>query len=437
MNATAEMAHSAANDGDTAWVLASSAMVLLMTPGLAFFYGGLVRDTSIINTMMMSIIAMGIISIIWALVGFSLAFGEDNPFIGNFKHALFMGLDGGTWGESTVWALAFAVFQMTFAIISAAILSGSLVERVRFKAYVLLIALWSLLVYVPLCHWVWGPGGWMEEWGALDFAGGTVVHISSGTSGLVAAVILGPRRHEREGDKPNNVPFVLLGAALLWFGWSGFNGGSALAADSTAARALTATYLAASASMLSWVGIESVRLKQPSSVGAMVGAVGGLVVITPAAGFVSPIGAIIMGAVGAPVCYASVLALSKFEKVDDTLDAFGLHGVGGLTGAIMTGLFAVEDGLFYGGGGALFGKQIVCALVGAAYSAAVTALIFGALCLVMRVRVHDHQEADGLDEHVHGEQAYSPSKDYVAGKPKRSFDGASMGDDANGANVEV
>mmetsp|Transcript_81126 Transcript_81126/g.250368 ORF Transcript_81126/g.250368 Transcript_81126/m.250368 type:complete len:444 (-) Transcript_81126:156-1487(-) len=405
-----------ANQGDTAWVLVSSAFVLLMTPGLAFFYGGLVRDTSIINTMMMSIIAMAIISIVWALFGFSLAFGHGGPVIGNFEFAVFHGLDEKTWGETSIWSLAFAVYQMTFAIISAAIVSGSLVERIRFRAYVLLIALWHVFVYMPLCHWVWGPGGWMEAWGALDFAGGTVVHVSSGTSGLVAAMILGPRAHKSEEDRPHNVPFVLLGAALLWFGWSGFNAGSALAANSVASRALAATYLAASSSMLCWTALESLLVRQPSSIGAVVGAVGGLVVITPAAGFVSPLGAIAMGFLGAPACFAAIRLVNRVERVDDTLDAFGLHGVGGLAGSVLTGAFAVDGGLLYGGGWALLGKQAACAVVAVAYSAVMTGLLFGLLRIVMRVRVLDHQESSGVDQHIHGEQAYSQSTPHVPGK---------------------
>lgn len=408
------MAANIGNEGDSAWVLASSALVLLMTPGLAFFYGGLVRDTSLINTMMMSIIAMGVISILWALVGFSLAFGDGGPVIGNFDFAVFYELDDRTWGDTAVWSLAFAVFQMTFAIIAAAILSGSLVERIRFQAYVIFIALWSLFVYVPICHWVWGPRGWMEEWGALDFAGGTVVHVSSGTSGLVAAMLLGPRAHKASTeDKPHNVPFVLLGAALLWFGWSGFNGGSAFAADAVAARALASTYLAASASMLVWTIIDSIRYNHPSSVGAMVGAVAGLVVITPAAGFVSPQGAIIMGILGAPVCYCAVVLMGKLKRIDDALDAFALHGVGGFWGAVLTGAFALDGGLFYNGGWALLGKQVVCSLVGVAYAAGVTALIFIVLKAVMRVRVLEHEESRGVDQHVHGEKAYSPAKSYT------------------------
>jgi len=269
-------------------------------------------------------------------------------------------------------------------------------------------------VYVPICHWVWGSSGWLDKLGVLDFAGGTVVHVSSGTSGLVAATMLGPRHHKLAGvARPNSVPFVLLGAALLWFGWNGFNGGSALAANAVAARAVLATNLAAASSMLVWVAVESARLRQPSSVGAMVGAVAGLVVITPAAGFVSPVGAVCMGAIGAPICYSTVVLLNRFEKLDDSLDAFGLHGAGGCVGAILTGLFAEdgdpsrESGLFYGGGASLLWKQCVGASAGMAYSGLVTAALFGLLRCIMQVRVQDQAEERGVDKFVHGEDAYS------------------------------
>mmetsp|Transcript_105249 Transcript_105249/g.297465 ORF Transcript_105249/g.297465 Transcript_105249/m.297465 type:complete len:433 (+) Transcript_105249:75-1373(+) len=391
----------ALHEGDTAWVLTSAALVLLMTPGLAFFYGGLVRNTTIINTMMMSIVSMGINGVVWAVLGFSLAFGEGGPFIGSLKFAGLANLDGSTWGTTTIWGLAFAMFQMTFAIISAAIVSGSLVERAHFGAYVLFTGLWTLFVYVPLCHWVWAADGWICRLGAVDFAGGTVVHISSGTSGLVAAAMLGPRV-DRSEERPHNVPFVLLGAALLWFGWSGFNGGSALAADAIASRAIAATYLAACSSMLVWAALEGLNSKRPSSVGAMVGAVAGLVVITPAAGFVSPMGAIVMGALGAPVCYYAVVMLNAWGAVDDTLDAFGIHGVGGFFGAVLTGFFAVDGGLLYSGNFMMPLKQLTAALAGMLYSAGMTALIFALLKLVMRVRA----EAKSIDKLAHGEAAY-------------------------------
>ncbi|CAE7236179.1 nrgA [Symbiodinium natans] len=394
----------AVSPGAVAWVLTSTALVFLMTAGLGFFYGGLVRDTNIINTMMMSVVSMGIVTITWVVFGFSWAFGDNGPVIGNFDYALFMDLDMKMWGDSGLPGLAFASFQMTFAIIASAIISGSLVERMRFSAYAVLLTLWSLLIYAPLCHWVWGPGGWIAEMGALDFAGGTVVHISSGVSGYVAGGIVGPRRHVEKQLGPANAPFVILGASLLWFGWLGFNGGSALGvSDGVAARAVATTLIAAASSMLSWLVIERVIQGKPSSVGAAVGAVAGLVCITPAAGFVTPGWSIAVGVLGAPWCYMSVALLNKMTYVDDTLDAFGLHGMGGIAGAILTGIFAVDDGLVYSGSFTLLGKQIAGALAGVAFSAAGTAVIVLAMRLFMKLRVPEDQEFSGVDEHTHGE----------------------------------
>ncbi|CAJ1339606.1 unnamed protein product [Effrenium voratum] len=355
----ADLAAATVDAGATAWVLTSTALVFLMTAGLSFFYGGLVRDTNIINTMMMSIVSMGVVTMTWVILGFSIAFGENGPVIGNADYALFMNLDMAPWGESGLPGLCFACFQMTFAIIASAIISGSLVERMRFSAYVVLIALWSLVIYAPLCHWVWGPGGWIEELGAKDFAGGTVVHISSGVSGFVASGLVGARRHVEKDHGPANAPFVILGGSLLWFGWLGFNGGSALAVtDGVASRAVATTLIAAASSMLTWIFMERLLKGKSSSVGAMAGAVAGLVCITPAAGFVTPGWSILFGVFGAPWCYVSVELLNKLNFVDDTLDAFGLHGMGGIWGAVLTGIFALEEGLIYSGSFLLIGKQI-------------------------------------------------------------------------------
>ncbi|CAE7789534.1 amt [Symbiodinium sp. CCMP2592] len=369
--------------GAVAWVLTSTALVFLMTAGLGFFYGGLVRDTNIINTMMMSVVSMGIVTLTWVVFGFSWAFGDNGEtgiglFIGNFDYSFWTGLDMKNW--DTLPGLAFASFQMTFAIIASAIISGSLVERVRFSAYCIMLALWSLLIYAPLCHWVWGPGGWIGQLGALDFAGGTVVHISSGVSGLVAGAILGPRKHVEKDLGPANAPFVILGGCLLWFGWLGFNGGSALSTtDGVAARAVATTFVAAASSMLTWLALERILKGKSTSVGASVGAVAGLVVITPAAGFVTPGWSIAIGALGAPWCYLTVEAVNRINLVDDTLDAFGLHGSGGFAGAILTGIFAVDEGLIYSGSFLLLGKQIAGALAGVAFSAVGTAIIVGVM----------------------------------------------------------
>jgi len=405
--------------GAVAWVLTSTALVFLMTAGLGFFYGGLVRDTNIINTMMMSVVSMGIVTLTWVVFGFSWAFGDNGEngiglVIGNFDYSFWMGLDMTNW--DTLPGLAFASFQMTFAIIASAIISGSLVERVRFSAYCIMLALWSLLIYAPLCHWVWGPGGWIgSQLGALDFAGGTVVHISSGVSGLVAGAILGPRKHVEKDLGPANAPFVILGGCLLWFGWLGFNGGSALSTtDGVAARAVATTFVAAASSMLTWLALERVLKGKSTSVGASVGAVAGLVVITPAAGFVTPGWSIALGVLGAPWCYFTCELVNRINLVDDTLDAFGLHGSGGFAGAILTGIFAVDDGLIYSGSFLLLGKQIVGALAGVAFSAVGTAIIMGAMKMLFKLRIPEEHEIGGVDEHTHGETYHSPIKKYSA-----------------------
>ncbi|CAK9095065.1 Ammonium transporter (Ammonia channel) (Ammonium channel) [Durusdinium trenchii] len=416
----------AVNTGAVAWVLTSAALVFLMTAGLGFFYGGLVRDTNVINTMMMSVASMAIVCLTWVVFGFSWAFGDNGStgfgmFVGNFDYSLWMNLDMKMWGDSGLPGLCFAAFQMTFAIIASAIISGSLVERMRFSAYSIMLALWSLLIYAPLCHWVWGTGGWIGAMGALDFAGGTVVHISSGVSGLVAGAIVGPRRHVEKELGPANAPFVILGGSLLWFGWLGFNGGSALSvSDGVAARAVATTFVAAASSMLSWLMLERLLKGKSSSVGASVGAVAGLVCITPGAGFVTPGWSIAIGALGAVWCYVSVEIVNKVNLVDDTLDAFGLHGMGGIGGAILTGIFALDGGLIYTGSFELLGKQIAGAMAGVAFSATGTAIIVVALRLVMKLRIPEEQEVEGVDQHTHGETYHSPVKKYPQAKASES-----------------
>ena len=416
----------AVNTGAVAWVLTSAALVFLMTAGLGFFYGGLVRDTNVINTMMMSVASMAIVCLTWVVFGFSWAFGDNGGaaignIVGNFDYSLWMNLDMKMWGDSGLPGLCFAAFQMTFAIIASAIISGSLVERMRFSAYSIMLALWSLLIYAPLCHWVWGPGGWIAEMGALDFAGGTVVHISSGVSGLVAGAIVGPRRHVEKELGPANAPFVILGGSLLWFGWLGFNGGSALSvSDGVAARAVATTFVAAASSMLTWLMLERLLKGKASSVGASVGAVAGLVCITPGAGFVTPGWSIAIGALGAVWCYVSVEVVNRVNLVDDTLDAFGLHGMGGIGGAILTGIFALDGGLIYTGSFELLGKQIAGAMAGVAFSAIGTAIIVVALRLVMKLRIPEEQEVEGVDQHTHGETYHNPVKKYPQMKGSES-----------------
>jgi len=359
--------------------------------------------------MMMSIISMGIVSVPWMMFGFSLAFGSGGgALIGDFSYAGLAGLEQVVWPGTKVPALLFAVYQMTFAVISAAIISGAVIERMRFSAYAAFILFWSILVYVPLCHWVWGPGGWIEEMGSKDFAGGTVVHMSTAVSALALARLLGPRaRHgstEQEKDQPHNVPFVILGGALLWFGWSGFNGGCALAADYSAALALVNTYQSAAASLTVWSALERWQFKRYSAVGTVTGAVVGLVIITPAAGYVTPVGAAIMGAVGCALAYPTFQLSSS--RVDDSLDCFPCHGVSGFIGTMLTGLFATEGGLLYGGGFALLQAQFVASIATAAYAAFMSAAIFLGLRLLMRMRVSEDDESMGLDNTLHGQRAY-------------------------------
>lgn len=400
--------------GDTAWLLTSIGLVLLMTPGVAFFYGGLVRGKNVLNTMMMSLFSMGLVALLWALVGYSLAFGEGNDWIGSLAHVGLMNVDNEAYPDTAIPSLVFVLFQMTFAIITPALISGAVVERMRFGAYALFIGAWSLLVYSPLCHWVWG-GGWIARLGALDFAGGTVVHVSAGVSAVVAALILGERKAGQGAPRPHNVPFVILGGSLLWFGWFGFNGGSALGANKIAGLALVTTNLAAASGMVTWVLLEWRREGRPSAVGAMIGAVVGLVTITPAAGFVSTSGAMMMGVIGALAAYWTIALLGRL-RIDDSLDVFACHGVGGLVGSVLTGVFATKsandsgaDGLLYGGGWSLLGVQVVSVLAAALFAGLMTVLVLKSLKLIMVIRVEEKEEIVGMDLKTHGETAYEYS----------------------------
>ncbi|CAE7379897.1 unnamed protein product [Symbiodinium sp. CCMP2592] len=395
-------------NGDTAWMATSCALVLFMTPGLAFFYGGLVRDNNIVNTMMMSIISMGLTTITWLVFGFSWSFDEWGVGKG-FTYVGFRNLDM-VWPGTTMPGLTFAVFQMTFAIIAAAIISGAVVERIRFSAYAIFIVAWVLAVYVPLCHWIWG-GGWIAEMGTKDFAGGTVVHISSGTSAYALASLLGARKHRAESF-PANLPFVILGGGILWLGWTGFNGGSAFAANGDCGLAIATTYIAAAAAMVMWITVERILDGAPTSIGAMSGAVAGLVNITPCAGFVEPLGALGVGAIGALCCVFAARGLKKLNLVDDSLDCFSLHGVGGFAGSILGGFFDTGDGLIYGGDGLLLVKNLAGAAFGVVYSAAVTAVIFGLMRIVMRMRVSEEQELEGVDINCHSEAAYGKTEGF-------------------------
>jgi ammonium transporter, Amt family len=406
---------------DTAWMLISTALVLLMTPALGFFYGGLVRSKNSLNTMMMSYVALGIVGVVWALLSYSLSFSEGGPWIGGTANALLNGV--GTEAKGTIPHVLFMAYQGTFAIITAALISGAVVERMRFGPYIAFLVLWSLLVYAPVAHWVWG-GGWLMTRGILDFAGGTVVHINAGISALVAAVVLGARKdYTRQAILPHNVPFVLLGAGLLWFGWFGFNGGSALASNELAAVAFTNTFLAPMTTMVVWVLLDYFRTGRATAVGGATGIVVGLVAITPAAGFVSPTGALVLGAIAAFPSYFAIVLRSR-TRVDDSLDVFAGHGIGGLTGALLTGVFAQKawnaagnDGLLAGNPGQL-GTQALGAFSAMLYAGLVTFLILKVLSLVTALRAEPRTEGVGMDVSQHGEEAYTSGEGSILVMPE-------------------
>ena len=426
-----------ANTGDTAFMLVSAAMVLIMTPGLAFFYGGFVRSRNVLNTMMMSFLAMGLVGVTWILVGYSLSFAPGIPFVGGLQWAFLnnVGLEvDGYLPEmalsnssnlssyaTTIPHQAYMIYQAMFAIITPALISGAIAERMSFRVYTLFMLLWSLLVYCPVAHMIWAKGGFLGLHGgigALDFAGGTVVHISSGISAFVAAILLGPRRtYPNQLAPPHNVPFILLGASILWYGWFGFNAGSALSvatspgAGASATVAFVATNTAAAAAMLTWLLLEQVLRGKPTAVGAATGAVTGLVGITPAAGFVTPIAALLIGSIVAVCCFYAVSFKMKL-KVDDALDTFTVHGVGGTVGALLTGLFATKtvnslgrDGLFFGNPGQL-GTQIVAVVITYSFAAVGTFAIVKLLNATVGLRPNPGLELEGMDIHEHGEEGY-------------------------------
>ena len=405
----------AISSGDTAWVLTAAALVMLMLPGLALFYGGLVRSKSMLNTFMMSAAPLGLVSVQWVLIGYSLAFAAGSPYLGGLSWWGFegVGAEPNATYAGSIPHLAFAAFQAMFAAITVALISGAVAERMRFRAYLLFVLLWTTLIYDPLAHWVWGDGGWLRTLGALDFAGGTVVHVSAGTSALVAALFLGPRReYRRIPILPHNVPFTLLGAGLLWFGWFGFNAGSALAANDVAASAFVTTHTAAAAALTAWMLLDLVRLGRPTAVGAATGAVVGLVAITPAAGFVTARGALAIGVLAAAASYAAIVLRSR-TRVDDALDVFACHGVAGIAGALLTGVFATKtvnpagaDGLL-AGNPAQLGVQALAVLATIVLAAAGSAAILGLLRVTVGLRVSLADEVAGLDVGEHGEEAYT------------------------------
>lgn len=405
------------NSGDTGFMLIATAFVFFMTPGLAFFYGGLVRRKNVLNTMISSFFIMGLASLLWVLVGYSLSFsGNCGGVIGNLKSFCMnnVGWEPGAYADG-IPALLFAAFQMMFAIITPALITGSVAGRMKFKALFAFIALWLLVVYFPMAHMVWGKGGLLGEvLGSVDFAGGNVVHISSGVSGLVLSLMLGKRRgYEKTAYRTHNIPFVLLGASILWFGWFGFNAGSALGANGLAVHAFMTTNTSAACAMLSWMAIDMIRDGKPTVIGACTGAVLGLVAITPGAGFVPLWSAIVIGIVVSPICYFMMSAVKKHFGYDDALDAFGCHGVGGIWGGIATGIFAQKsingvarwNGLIYGDYH-LFLAQIISIVATIAVAIVGTLICASIVKLFTPLRVSEHDERVGLDESQHGESAY-------------------------------
>ena len=409
----ADAAKPVANTGDTAFMLVSAALVMLMTPGLAFFYGGMVRSKSVLNTMMMSFIALAIVGVLWAVVGYTIAFGAGgNALFGSLVN---LGLKGTTGPDSlagTIPTPVFVAFQAMFAIIAPALISGSVVDRMRFGAFALFVALWSVLIYSPLAHWVWSSDGWLFKRGVLDFAGGTVIHIAAGISGLVAALVIGPRMPmTRRATLPHNVPFVLLGAALLWFGWFGFNAGSALAANYIAANAFMTTNTATAAALLGWLAWELIRGQKPTAVGAATGAVVGLVAITPACGYVSPMAAVVIGLVAASASFWAVQLKTRF-KMDDALDVFACHGVAGIVGAMLTGVFASKyvnqtiTGGVIDGNWSQLGTQALGVVTTLAFVGVGSFILLKLVGLVMPLRVSERQETAGIDLVSHEEEGY-------------------------------
>lgn len=397
-----------------AFIVICTGLVFLMTPALAFFYGGLERRKNVISTMMMSVVSLALATVMWFAVGYSLSFSGDGNLIGDLGHAFFQGVsDSESTRSLTIPDSLFAVFQMMFSIITVGILTGSVAGRMRFKPLLIFIVGWLLLVYYPFAHMVW-DGGLLAQWGTIDFAGGDVVHITSGVSGLVLALVVGKRKDfNRLEYRPHNVPFVLLGAGLLWFGWFGFNAGSALAADGLAVHALVTTHLSAAAAMFSWILLEYLKNGKPSLVGASTGLVAGLVAITPGAGFVSTWSAVIIGLLVSPVCFYAIAIVKHKLGYDDALDAFGCHGVGGIFGGIVTGLFTTPElaldpdniGLIYGNP-RLFLVTIAAIVFTIVWSAGMTFVLMKGISFFMPLRVSDREEVIGLDDTEHGETAY-------------------------------
>ena len=406
----------AINAGDTAWVLAAAALVLLMTPGLALFYAGMVRKKNVVAMTIQCFTVIALISVQWVLFGYSLAFGPDKGgLIGGLEWVGLKGVGGTPNADyaATIPHTVYMMFQAMFAIITPALILGAFADRIKFSTLIVFILLWSTIVYDPVAHWVWGAGGWIRNMGALDFAGGTVVHITAGISALAAALVIGRRKDFGHNMKPHNVPMIILGAGMLWFGWFGFNAGSALAANDVAANAFLATNTAAAAAGLAWMLISWVHMGKPNAVGIVTGSVVGLVAITPASGYVGPIESIIIGAVASLVSYTAMYLKNKYTRVDDSLDVFACHGLGGTVGALATGLFASKlinpagaNGLFFGNPAQLVTQSVAVAAT-FVYAFVMTLILFKVLDMTMGLRVTDEEEIVGLDIASHGEEAYT------------------------------
>ena len=391
------------DSGSVAWMLMASALVLFMTPGLAFFYGGLVRGKNVVSTVMYSFVSMGVVSVVWVLWGYSLAFGEGGPWIGNFDFLGFKDVSS----NPEDGAMLFAIFQMMFAIITPALITGAIAERFKFTTYLVFLVAWITFVYAPIAHWVWAGDGWLFEMGALDFAGGTVVHINAGIAAVVAALLVGKRRGVDRGVEPHNVPFVILGAGILWFGWFGFNAGSGLAADGLAISAFLVTNVAAAMALVVWVILGHIHTGKMSAVGAATGAVAGLVAITPASGFVGPMGAIAVGLGAGVLTFYAVRIRHKFG-FDDALEVMAVHGIGGIWGALATGIFAVGGIGLIDGDATVLGYNVVAVLATIAYSFIVTFVILKILDVIpgLGLRADEADEDAGLDVSLHGERGY-------------------------------
>lgn len=395
--------------GNTAWVLTAAALILFMTPGLAFFYGGMVRSKNVLGMLMQNVFAMGLVSVLWAVIGFSLAFGGDNAIIGNFDFAFAYDIAGADFAPN---GMAFFAFQMMFAVITPALITGATADRLKFSGYALFIAIWSILVYAPVARWVFNANGWIFDMGALDFAGGAAIHINAGIAALAVVAVIGPRRgHGTEPMPPHNLPFTVLGTGILWFGWFGFNAGSALAADGIASQALVNTHLAAAAGMLGWLLVEKIKAGHATTLGACSGAVAGLVAITPCAGFVGEISPIVIGFLAGVVCYLA-LRIKATLRLDDSLDVIAVHLVGGLLGTLLLGFFADDEvnelgsGVFYGGGWGLFVDQVVAAVGVLVFSGVLSYVIAKVVDATVGLRVSADDELTGLDQTQHAESAY-------------------------------